>query len=103
MQECIHQFNQLWILLNLTDPIDKLVLKFKSKLREHLYQELKYMDITTFDVVYNQAQLAKDKLLDQHRIQQHSSSTDVFKSTTSKPTPHATTRIIFFTIFFFSS
>ena len=45
------------------EPIEKLVLKYKSGLQEHLYRQLTYMNITTIDVAYNKSQLVEETFL----------------------------------------
>jgi len=57
MKDYINQFIWLLILLSISNLVDKLILNFKSGLKEHLYYRLKYVEFTILDSSYNQAQL----------------------------------------------
>ena len=82
------------ILLVIIDLDEKLLLKFKSGLQEELYQKLKYMDISTIDSTYNQAQLANENIPDKRWPQQHSSYFKKHNNVPIKsPSPAATRNV----------
>ena len=64
----------MYILIGITFSVENLLLKFKSGLQEHMYRELKYVDINSIDAIDNQDHLVEEKFYKKWRPQQCSSS-----------------------------